>query len=238
MRLLVCIAYHHTPERMQYLKSVLMNFIEHYKLHIDIIIDTNEGSEAISPVPNIGIIVHTHLEHPFHLTSMHRQHIKNNIDRYDYFMYVEDDILVPYESFLNYIENFAILWPKYVPGFVRIEEADGQQYVSDVVKPQELIIINKGGKQFTHLKYPGDYHGFWIMPEKELKESMTADFTKLSDGREFNAMYPSWGLQKPALVEIDNGAVSTKCYSYHLPNNYAQSKDSIQARFKPSEILL
>lgn len=240
MRLLVCISYHHTPERLKYLMEVLDNIKRNYPEQTDIIIDTN-SSEDIPELSwyNVLRFSHPQLIHPFHLTCWHKIHIKRNIDNYDYFMYIEDDILLPWEAFKNYIENFPLLWAKnYVPSFVRIEEANGNQYVSDVVKKQTLNIIEIGGKQFTHLNFPNDYHGFWIMPQKELKESMTTDFTKLSDNRESNAMFAGWGLGKTTLVQIENGLVSPLCYSYHLPSNYALSKDSIQARFKPTEIFL
>ncbi len=67
---------------------------------------------------------------------------------------------------------------------------------------------------------------------------MTADFTKLSDNREGNAMFAGWGLGKTTLVQIENNQISPLCYSYHLPSNYALSKDSTQARFKTNEIFL
>lgn len=237
MRLLVCVAFHYSPDRVKYLTEVIQGFTK-YEIEVNIIIDTNIYQPPLL-LSNIGIITHDNLQHPFHLTSFHRQHFKAFVNDYDYFMYIEDDILLPWEAFKNYIDNFPLLWSKnYVPSFIRIEEAEGVQYVSDVVKKQTLNIIEIGGKQFTHLQFPNDYHGFWIMPQKELKESMTADFTKLSDSREGNAMFAGWGLGKTTLVEIKDNLISPLCYSYHLPNNYAMSKESIQARFKPNEIFL
>jgi len=237
MKLLVCIAFHYVAERLKYLDAVL-SIRKTYNCEVDIIVDTNTNFKLDLMFSGVKFICHDNLKHPFHLTSIHRQHFKNNIDNYDYFMYVEDDILVPYNNFRNYIENFTILWPIYVPSFIRIEEADGVQYVSDVVKQQTLQIIEVNGNQFAHLNFPNDYHGFWIMPRKELKESMTADFTKLSDNREGNAMFAGWGLGKTTLVELKNNLISPACYSYHLPNNYALSKESPQAKFKPNEIFL
>ena len=235
--LLVCIAFHYAPERLKYLHSVLANFINTYEVSLDIIIDTNSDTFTLLDYPaDIKIVSHTHLEHPFHLTGMHRQHIKDNIDNYENFYYVEDDELLPYENYLNYLENFKALYPKYVPSFVRIEVKDEVEYISDIPEKQPLEIIEVGGKQFNAFKFPINYCGMWIMPQKELKGAITEDFTKLSDGREFNAMFVGWGLQKPALVEIENGLISKKCYSYHLPNNYALSEGTPNGKIKPENI--
>ncbi len=235
--LLICIAFHNNYNRLGYLSSVIDNFINKYSCSVNIIVDTNVDFLIIKH-PAVTVVSHTNLKHPFHLTSMHRQHIKDNIDKYDNFMYVEDDILLPFENYLNYLENFKLIYPKYVPSFIRIEVADGIEYVSDVIEPQPFKNINILGKHFTTLPFPFSYHGFWIMPQKELKESMKENFTALNDGREFNAMYVGWGLDKLPLVEIENNLISKKSYSYHLPNNYALSKESLNGKIKPENIFI
>lgn len=256
--LLVCIAYHHSPERIKYLDKVVDNFINNYGIKVDIIVDTNiydwdTGSkwECYTKVltrqlfPTIRIVSHENLEHPFHLTYCHRRHIKDNIDNYDYVAYFEDDMLLPFENYISYLETFKLLWPKYVPSFIRVEEKDGQQYVSDVPARQninDLGIIEIEGRYFVALPFPINYCALWVMPQKELKETMKYDFVRVSDGREFAAMYTGWELQKPALIEVrktDTGyEVSPQCLSYHLPNNYALSEGSPNGKILLSELFL
>ena len=227
--LLICIAFHCSEKRVDYLKRILAEIFFTYDIDCKIIIDTNSHDaynliKTLNPI-KVDIVVHENLAHPFHLTWMHRKHIKHNIDNYDYFMYLEDDMLLPYENFLNYIENFKLLWPVAVPGFIRIEKHDGVEYVADVTEHHKLKNVNCvgcGDKKFESLPFLQNYHAFWIMPQKELKETMKPDFVKVTDGREFAAMYVGWELGKPCLVQIENGQVSTKCYSYHLPNNVSK----------------
>lgn len=233
--LLICIAFHYNPERLKYLTEVINNFVDGYDCELDIIVDTNTNWMDGLSIHGVKFFFNENLEHPFHLTWVHRKHIKENIDNYDNFLYIEDDMLLPYENYLNYLENFKTLYPYAVPSFVRIERKDGQDYISDIPKTQQLQIVNKGGKQFHAFPFPYNYHAFWIMPAKELKDSMKSDFVKLSDGREFGAMYVGWELKKPAMVEIENGLVSKKCYSYHLPNNYALG-DGENGKIKPENI--
>lgn len=241
--LLICIAYYHSPERLKYLLKLLDEF-EKWDCEVEVIIDTNVNFKLPLRLecfmPTI-IVIHENLEHPFHLTGMHRKHIADNISEFDVFMYTEDDMLLPYENYLNYLENFKILYPKYVPSFIRIEEKNGEKYVSDVLEKQTLSIIQIEGKDFAALPFPQNYCGFWVMPQKELKESIinnAASFLHLSDGREFNAMFVGWGLGKPALVEIENGQVSNKCYSYHLPNNYTNAEGLKNGKIKAKEIFI
>lgn len=238
MKTLICIAHHYSKERYKYLIKVVHNLMDYGK-DVFVIIDTNSYELNNWMIgTHLKIVVHESLEHPFHLTFCHRQHIKDNIDKYDAFMYVEDDILVPYENYMNYLENFKLLYPKYVPSFIRIEEKNNEQYVSDVLEKQKLSIIQIEAKEFAALPFPYNYQGFWIMPQKELKESMKEDFVKLSDGREFAASYVNWTLNKPALVELENGQVSRKCYSYHLPNNYALTDGLPNGKIKAKEIFI
>lgn len=61
---------------------------------------------------------------------------------------------------------------------MRIEKANGEQFITDALEQQELNIIEIGRKQFTKLNNP--YHGFWIMPAKELKETIMLQVKNLN----------------------------------------------------------
>lgn len=240
-KLLVCIAFHYSADRVKYLIQLLDNFSNNYKLDVTIYVDCNSTEIDYHEFDyyKSRFFLHDRLQHPFHLTWMHRKHIKHNIDNYDYFAYFEDDMLLPYENFKNYLENFELLWPDAVPSFIRVEEFEGEKYVSDVTERHLLKPIGCNGKQCFHaLPFLQNYHAFWIMPQKQLKETMKPDFVNVTDGREFAAMYTGWELGKPCLVEIENGQVSPKCYSYHLPNTFATSKDSKLAKIKVNEIFI
>lgn len=235
--LLVCIAFHYDPERLEYLTLICNAFLNEYKCPVNIIIDTNNpllqqhiGSKRIK------VWVWHNLDHPFHLTMKHRQHMVNNIDVYDNFMYVESDMYVPFYNYLNYKENFSLLWPTCIPSFVRIEQLNDEFFVTDITVPQKLRIVSIAGFEFTELKEP--YHAFWIMPKTQLKESITEGFTRLHDSRELAASYPMWELKMRPLIEIKNGLISQRCYSFHLANNYAQSEDTKFAKIKPQDIFL
>ena len=225
--LLICISYHCAEGRYIYLNEVLDN-IEKYKCSYDIIIDTNVGGEAHEG--NVKVVEHPNIIHPFHLTQMHKKHFAENADNYENFLYIEGDMLIPYEAYLNYLENFKLLYPKYAPMFVRIEKKDNIEYLSDIIEQHKITetdIINIGSKQFFEIKFPQNHNGCWLMPAKELSESIKPNFCDVSDNRELNSNYISWGLQKKSLVEIVEKEgkyfIAENCYIYHLPNNYIES---------------
>ncbi len=241
-KLLVCIPYHNSPKRLKYLKKVINNLIT-YDMKVSIIIDTDSKStyNLLKYYRNLRILLYKKLKHPYHLTYIHREHMKRLIDDYDYFMYTEDDILLPFDNFREYIENFKLLFPKFIPSFVRIEKSGNDNMVVDMQKPQSIkdsITVTIGKKKFLGLERP--YHGFWIMPMKELKETMISDFIKYNTVREMAASYPIIELQKRPLVLLDKNKISKLCYSYHLPNNYVDMIGSEHkfGRIKVDEVLI
>lgn len=241
MKLLVCIAAHYAPERIKYLERVLEE-LKTYQCEVSIIIDSN------AEIPNHTSFVHKDLQHPFHLTQMHRQHFKDYITNfsfdqteYDWFMYIEDDMLLPWENFLSYTEKLPKLWPGYVPSFIRIEEKDGGQYISDVTDRQQANFIWIDNRPFIALPFPQHYHAFWIAPQWVLKQTINEDFTKLHDSRERSASYLMWELHKKGLLEVENRdgkfQIKEDCYSWHLPNNYIDS-DMKNGKIKVKEIFI
>jgi hypothetical protein len=229
---------HYSKERLKYLKVVLNNFLVNYKLTVDVFIDTNSSelnlTSWIMNKGSVAVFVHNKLSHPFHLTCMHKLHMKREIKNYKYFMYIEDDMYLPYINFQNYILNFSFLYPTGIPSFIRIEYKAGEKFITDITERQQLKKIILYGREFTQLKQP--YHAFWIMPGEILKETINENFTQLTDSRELSASYPMWQLEKKPYVEIVNDKISELCYSYHLPNNYANELNTPHAKIKPDEV--
>ena len=235
MKLLVNIAFHYNEENIIYLEKLLESFINEYEVPVNIIIDTNSDKINYLSNNNIKVVVHDNLVHPYHLTWMHRKHIKDNIDKYDIFMYAEHDMYVPYINYLNYLDNFKMLFPRYVPSFIRIEKFDKKEYIVDIIKKQKLVKYYISDKKFTRLDNP--YHAFWIMPKEELIKNMTSNFVRVDYSRELAASYLMWELKKPTMLELnDNNNISNKCYSYHLTNNYVSMKNSPFAKIEVDDI--
>lgn len=232
--LLICIAHHHqAPDRLQYLQRILKCFRDEYALDYNIVIDSNAELPEFTR-ENVRVVHHANLEHPFNLTWQHRKHMRAEIDNYHWFMYIEDDLLLPFANFQNYQENFRLLWPNCVPSFLRVETFEGAEFALDVTVPQEYKPIQTGKRSFATLTQP--YHGLWCMPQRELKENMAPEFDRVSDSREVAASFPMWELGKTPLIELDGKQISRKCFAYHLPNNYAPCKSSPHAKIRIDDV--
>ena len=181
MSLLACIVFHYTDSGLPYLNKIVDAFVNEYEIPVKVIIDTNNHNIDYMNNQNIEVIVHSDLENPFYLAWMHRKHMKDRINDYDSFMYVEHDIYIPYINYLNCMDNYKILFPRYVPSFVRIEEKDGEKYAVDVVSKQFPINYYWiGDKKFVTLDRP--FNPFWTMPKRPLLDTMTYMYTLLRDG--------------------------------------------------------
>lgn len=229
--MLVAISHHDSPERLDYLRQVLQAFHE-YELDYEIVIDTQTPKLIDVPGEHTTIVAHPSLAHPFFLCWCHRQHFRDRIDDFEYFLYLENDMVLPYENFLAYQRHFEQLWPAgYVPGFVRVEKHEGEEYAVDQTHLQQW---NERVPHFCELN-PG-YHGFWLMPRQALKETMSPNFVRLSDSREAAASYPTADLGRTPLVQVDGRHVVRTSLAYHVSNKYASCPDSANGKIKVSEI--
>jgi hypothetical protein len=242
-KLLACVCFHYLEERIPHLQGVVDNFLLHYP-ESRIIIDTNSRhsekavSEMFGENTRVQIFVHENLQDPFHLAWVHRRHFKRELEGYDVFMYVEDDILVPRDGYLNYLDVFPKMWPEFIPSFVRTEEKDGILYCADAfvrTRVRRSDIVQIDGRSFVTLDNP--YHAFWVMPRKELKESMNNNFDKIHDGKKWireiaasyglmpghrpNVRWESYDIQKKGLVEVDEKMrILPICHVKHTTNKY------------------
>lgn len=231
--LLVAVSHHDATDRREYLRRVLKTFAE-YPLSVDLIVDTQVTDLHVLG-DNVTVVSHPNLAHPFELCWKHRVHFRDQIENYATFFYIENDMVLPYENFLAYQRNFEQLWPAgYVPGFVRVEQHEGEEYAVDQVERQAW---NEKVPGFCALN-PG-YHGFWILPRQVLKDAMaTTNFVRLSDSREAAASFPLADLGRTALVQVEGKHVARTSLAYHVSNKYAPCPTSGNGKIKLGELFL
>lgn len=251
-KLLICLAFHYAENRTKFLIQCIENYSQYKNYNVSIIIDTNsiESKTAILNLgcfaKNIDVVVHDELDHPYLLTWMHRRHFKKDINEYDYFMYAEDDMIVKEESFNEYIKNFNLVWPRYVPSFIRVEELDGVKYNVDSTEVEVATknnIIRVDGKTFLSLKYP--YHAFWIISKDPLRKSLNRAFTrpkfldnKYTMCRELAASYPMWQLFKKPIVMLDSRhQIDERCFSFHISNNYSNDPSTLHGKIQVDQLI-
>jgi hypothetical protein len=234
-KLLIHIAFHYSPGREQYLHQILSEIAIYGFQKIDVTIDTNDSAtedlslDSYSPLA-INIAVHDRLDDPFMLTWQHRQPMADRLDDYDYFMYVEDDILVPFRALQGWLADSRRLHnSNYRRGFLRTElTADNTLVSTDQrYKSTAAHFCLVAGRMWFYPENP--YHAFWFYSRAQMDT-----FIESASWRDGNR--EDWGIRERAaagMIWLDSdrhhslvpvtgfGRVRDDALVAHLPNNYA-----------------
>jgi hypothetical protein len=241
---LICICSSHRGtggkwDRVHHLTRTIATILDTYEVPVHIIVDTDSPDlHALLPrhwvwSKLVRVAVAQNLENPLFLSWKHRDHVLAHLHEYSAFMYMEDDIEVPYFTYARYLENFRILWPERVPCLVRIERSGSREFCSDYRTP-----IPAAGTTFvragrTFASRPWGYSASWIMPAYGLRAVMdAASFTQLPPKeellpREVAASYPWWGgqLGKQLGLELTGNSsekvmVDRRSLVFHFSNSF------------------
>jgi len=249
--LLVHIAFHFVPHRWQYLEKVLSGLAEFDIERLVIVIDsnTNDVSTHLARLSlpqhcTVRVHVHTELAHPFDLTWAHRKHMAAALESFDYFMYLEDDIYVPWQTFGAWLRRSeAVSRAGFIHGFLRVEfdragrpissdwrrcarrpaaiEIEGMKYIRPEWFYQACWVYSRATMQHF-VRTAAWTRGFhrWSSLIRRHRHTGAANYT-----REFSAfgMTCAAAGRPRVLLPVDRqGRVPTDAWVFHLPNNYAQ----------------
>lgn len=244
-KILVCISFYYSEDGLKHLKKVLNN-IDTYEHPCYVVIDTNSQStnDVLSSLyPEVEIIVHQNLEHPHHLSGKHREYIRDHVDEYDFVIYTEGDILIPFTCILDFLDKIEKMWPTYIPAYRRLEWNGREYHAGDVRYPEKITegelvhIEDRYGKRRAYYQSGIPYQGFWMLPTKFLKPYVDPHFVYLSQDRELLASFPHGPppnftpvknnrnprfLNKIPLYEVENDSLSMRCYVYHLSDKHTE----------------
>lgn len=158
----VHIAFHYVFARIDILKKTI-GFIQTWGVYVDIFIHSNV-TECITGL-NATWIYHKDLDHPFALTWLPIETIKTQIDKYDFFVYIEDDIGIPNSAF-EYWKRYPIIHT----GFIR-KNIITEQY-DDIVSAGYTIenaFSETNDPSFIIFKGGSLYKAFWINTNDQMK---------------------------------------------------------------------
>ena len=171
----------YVQEKVKYLQRVI-NYFSEYPSKVDVVIHTNSetfSNEDLNAYDN-GEITIKHYDYTEvgwrtdggdYLTWEYRDMIKEQMDDYDVFMYLEDDLGIPKET-VNYWLRYKDLCLKhnYNLGFFRAEDHNGTLVSTDLPDEKRLNrIINLEGVEFA-VNDVNPYCAFWIYDKEEFKK--------------------------------------------------------------------
>jgi hypothetical protein len=170
----VRIVFHYVPHRLPFLAETMAAAAGLPFDEVDLWIDTNTPDL----IPEISRLPYAHkvqvwenLDHPFKLTWVHRTAMVDKLDKFDAFLYVEDDILIPRRSMQMWLRETPRLAPHgLLPGFVRVEEGRDQTlYLSDYIKSVSSDCLREiDGRPYLSTPYP--YQACWVYDAAHMQE--------------------------------------------------------------------
>lgn len=229
----------------------IINETNKYECITDIFIHTNNKDLMESTFikytnGNIKIIYHDLSNiNPFYLTWKCRELLQQQKNDYDIFIYIEDDILIPYKAIKYWLEyNEKLIEMNYNLGFVRIEVKNNIEYITDLHGENFDTIINLYEKPFC-INNKNSYCAFWIYNKNEFDKFINSKYYNIEniqgyDIREQSAIglhgtHTDW--YKNTLIPIINNKLIEDCKIYHMPNNYVFNKHTLYATIKFDEAI-
>ena len=250
MRITKHISFYFLPDRIIYVNNII-NETNTYQYPTDIFIHTNSAelqASAFNPYTNgsINIVYHDLSDiHPFYLTHRCRDLLKRQQDDYDIFMYIEDDILVPWKTITYWLEYHEKLVARQCNlGFVRIEVENNIEYITDLYGEKlDTVIDVDDTKYCVNDKNP--YCAFWIYNKNEFTRFVNSPFYRMDMTSKYEIREQSAiGLHdkdmkwyKNTVIPIIRDKLCEDCKIYHMPNNYVTDKTTRFATVKFDEAI-
>ena len=244
------ISFYFLKNRIIYINNII-DETNKYEYTTDIFIHTNsidlqEGMFNNYTNGYIKIIYHDLANiNPFYLTWKCRELLQKQQDEYDIFIYIEDDILVPYKAIKYWLEyNEKLIEMNYNLGFVRIEVENNIEYITDLYGEKFDNIINLNEKKYC-VNNKNPYCAFWIYNKSEFNKFVNSKYYNINNISGYKIREQSaiglHGLNtdwyKNTLIPIINNKLIEECKIYHMQNNYVLDKNTAFATIKFDEAL-
>lgn len=206
---------------LEFLKKIIRDY---RSMSMDVHLVVN--SEAPKKLdPGVEVVVGLPGRNPHSLPFAHKRIFSENIDRYDLFVYSEDDIGVKEQSIHAFLRATADLESDEIVGHLRYELGpDGTVYLPDVHGPfhwRPESVRCRGG--YTVAEFTNEHAGFYIMTQAQLRRA-------LASGQYLRGPYEGrYGMLETAATDPYTccGFRKVICISaleefliHHMPNRY------------------
>ena len=143
--------------------------------------------------------------HPFYLTTVHRKQIEECVEDYDWFLYTEDDNLVPFETMKQIVTSMEPIYEKtgYLIGPTRmVFDKDKNVFYSDIQKSsrrEDVIKVFDGDDGYGScyiIKPTNTYSGCWMYPKNIMKEFIVSLEWQIPNQKHMIREKMAWGFKK------------------------------------------
>jgi len=171
MKILVAIAcYGHNND------EYLLRLIQEYRAmpyEVDIVVVSNIPRDLDK---NIEVLVGLPAKNPWTLPFAHKKVFAERLDRYDLFIYSEDDTLITQQNIAAFLSATQVLKEDEIAGFLRSEQAaDGTIYYSTVHSHfrWELTSVRKRGED-TFAFFTNEHGACYILTQQQLRRCIAS----------------------------------------------------------------
>jgi hypothetical protein len=225
-------------QRFIFLKKIVKNFLA-INRGVDIFIHTNKVQLKFK-IKKVKYVIHSlKNQNPFYLSWKCRPLIEKQKNKYDYFIYSEDDILFTKQNFEYWLKNKNIcIQNDFNLGFIRTEFKNKKIFSTDLINKIKYK-ITFGGKEFA-VNDVNNYCAFWIYDKNELDKFVKTKFWKFKwKGKNMYAFYgvremsavgwhgKNMTRYKATVIPILNKKLKSGCFIKHLSNNHALSNHPV-----------
>ena len=154
----------------------LKRIIERYRamaLDVDVVV-TAEAPKSVDL--GVEVVAGTPTKNPHSLPFAHKKLFADNMDRYDLFVYTEDDIDVSEANIRAFVRLSKVLEPTEIAGFVRYEIGrDGTRSLPDVHgrfhwRPES--VRRRAG--YVIAEFTNEHAGFYILTKEQLRGAVAS----------------------------------------------------------------
>ncbi len=221
IRLLVAIA-SFGEKNLGFLKRIIRNY-QDLPMVVEVVVFSDQPKELGN---NVKVVVGLPTENPWSLPFAHKNYFARNIDRYDLFIYSEDDMEVTEKNIRAFLRITPELKPEEIAGFLRYElDQSGNCSLPEVHwtshwKPES--VGRRGGH--TIAEFSNEHAAFYLLTRNQLRRAIASGgfLREPCEGR-YDMLctvatdpYTNCGLRKVICVSALEDFLI-----HHLPNRYA-----------------
>jgi 2-polyprenyl-3-methyl-5-hydroxy-6-metoxy-1,4-benzoquinol methylase len=208
-------------KNLGYLKQVIETYRD-MTMDVDVVV-TSEASKSVDL--GVEVVVGTPTRNPRSLPFAHKRLFAERVDRYDLFVYSEDDIHVTEEGIRAFARISKVLEPNEIAGYIRYEVGpDGTRFLPDVHgrfhwRPESV----RRRSDYLIGEFTNEHAGFYVLTNEQLRAAIGsgAFLSTAYEGRyemlesAATDVYVNCGFRKViGISELDAFLV------HHMPNRY------------------
>src|SRR5208283_3449425 len=162
LRLLVAIA-SYGEKNLPYLKQVIQSYRD-MTFETDLVVISNLPKKLGD---DVKVVVGLPSSNPWSLPFAHKPVFAENVERYDLFVYTEDDIKVTENQIRAFMRATAAMEPDEIPGYIRFEVGQNniklltEAHAAFHWKPES--VKRRGG--YTIAEFKNEQAGFYIVTQ-------------------------------------------------------------------------